>query len=59
MLLTCQPKTENTIYKYSIVTEFTNIGIKSWNNEMMKIACLSQQRSRFDSSSVIQVGFVV
>jgi len=36
-----------------------NIGIKPWNNEMMKIACLSQQRSRFDSRSVIEVGFVV
>jgi len=51
MLLTCQPKTQNTIYKYKLVTEFMNIGIKSWNNKMMKIACLSQQRSRFDSRS--------
>lgn len=41
MLITCSPQTKNTTNRYKLVTEFMNVGIKSWNNEMMKIACLS------------------
>lgn len=64
-LLPCKTKSDNTIYKYKYVAEFMKVDIKLWKNEIMKmqwlrwlVACLSQQRSRFDSRSA-QVGFVV